>query len=205
MHFGDIILLECVSLHFFAEPSAMTNVPPGGPSTINGVLYQMLRALLTVGSLVAQQRQDDTSGEPLDVTLVLEPENGGDQQHVLSGHRVVEQLKSRSGHGTWSLQEVVTEVFPNLYRAVNLTQPNTEYCFITEGRTGDWNAAYDFFHSLKQRAQKDDILTCLDDSKEISFRRATQSKGKATKTFWDADRYTEKSLFTSIVVHLRSV
>ena len=70
---------------------------------------------------------------------------------------------------------------------------------------GGWNAAYEFFHSLKQRVQTDDILACLDDSKEISFRRATRSKDKATKSFWDADEYTEKSLFVFIVAHLQSV
>jgi len=189
----------------FAESSAMTNVPPGGPSTISGILYQMLHALLAVGSLATQQRQDDNSGKPLDVTLILEPEDGGDQQRVSAGHRVVEQLKSRSGHGTWSLQEIVTEVFPDLYRAVDLEQPNTEYCFITEGRMGDWNAAYEFFHSLRQREEADDILECLDDFKEIRFRRARRSKDTATKSFWDAETYTEKSLFESIVAYLRSV
>ena len=90
----------------------MTNVPPGGPSTINGVLYQMLHALWLWARLATQQRQDDNSGKPLDVTLILEPEDGGDQQRVSAGHRVVEQLKSRSGHGTWSLQKLSPEYFP---------------------------------------------------------------------------------------------
>jgi len=167
----------------------------------------MLHALLTVGSLATRQRQDDNSGKPLDVTLLLEPEDGGDQQRVSAGHRVVEQLKSRSGQGKWSLQEIVTGVFPDLYRAVDVGQPNTKYCFITEGTMGDWAKAYEFFESLKTRTYTTSVLDCLneDESKEIKFRKVTQSKDKTKKPFWAANKYTERSLFERIVAQLESV
>ena len=130
--------------------------------------------------------------------------DGGDQQLVSPGHRVVEQLKSRSDHGTWSLQEIVTEVLPNLYRAVDLDQPNTAYRFVTEGRMGGWTAAYDLFRSLEERRPADDILAGLDDSEELAFRRKAKQNGHSGNIFWEAGKYTERCLFERIVSHLRS-
>ncbi|MBU6173450.1 MAG: hypothetical protein KGQ60_06570, partial [Planctomycetes bacterium] len=87
----------------------MSPVPPGGPSTVNGVLYQMLFSLLTLGGYrVDRHRLGD--GRLEQVTLILEPSSGGDQQALYPGVRVVTQLKARSTGGSWSLQEIVRGV-----------------------------------------------------------------------------------------------
>src|SRR5438874_762015 len=110
----------------------MPPIPHGGPSAVNGVLYQMLYSLLTLGGFRAVgHRLGD--GRLEQVTLVLEPSTGGDQQALYPGVRVVTQLKARSTGGAWSLQEIVRGVLPDLYRAVDRTHPNTQYQFVTEG------------------------------------------------------------------------
>lgn len=110
----------------------MSLVPPGGPSTVNGVLYQMLFSLLTLGGYrVFGPRLGN--GRLEQVTLILEPSSGGDQQALYPGVRVVTQLKARSTGGSWSLQEIVRGVLPDLYRAVDLAWPDSEYQFVTEG------------------------------------------------------------------------
>jgi hypothetical protein len=183
----------------------MSAIPSGGPSTINGVLYQMLWALARVGFLSAQKPIiDSSSGELLEVTLTLEPIDGGDQQGESGGRRVVEQLKSRSGNRTWSLQELVTEVLPDLYRAVDPKRSDTAYRFVTEGRMGGWRAAYDFFRSLKDRTPTEDMIASLDNSREVRFRRAARQKGHTTEDFWGTRKYTERRLFERIVERLRS-
>ena len=50
----------------------MASIPAGGPSTINGVLYQMLWALHRLGALTAFSPEvDDATGQLTDVTIVL--------------------------------------------------------------------------------------------------------------------------------------
>ena len=102
----------------------MSSVPRGGPGNINGINYQMLWALLTLGSFKAEANQA-TDGSITEVTLVLEPSRGGDQQQLLSDKRVVVQLKARSGGGTWSLQEIVSDVLPDLYRLSTQTRQSS--------------------------------------------------------------------------------
>ena len=151
----------------------------------------MLWALAQIGSLSAQRTTvDPDSGELLDITLILEPEKGGDQQEESASHRVVEQLKSRSGYGTWSLQELVTEVLPDLYRAVDLGHPNTVYRFVTEGRIGGWQHAYRFFGSLKTRVLTGDVLANLDDHDEVRFQKQVPKVAKDKATFWSPEPST---------------
>ncbi|MCA9218355.1 MAG: hypothetical protein KDB27_35040, partial [Planctomycetales bacterium] len=73
----------------------MQKVPAGGAATINGVLYQMLWALSRIGRLSAIHRRSSDS-ELVDVTLVLEPSDGGDQREQIGDRRVIQQLKARS-------------------------------------------------------------------------------------------------------------
>jgi hypothetical protein len=97
----------------------MSSPPRGGPATVNGILYQILWSLLR--ALKMHVRECDRSSADNSVeraVLVLEPrEGGGDVQERSGRRRVVEQLKAKSGGGTWSLTDLVKEVLPDLYLA----------------------------------------------------------------------------------------
>jgi hypothetical protein len=179
----------------------MPPVPPGGPSNVNGVLYQMLYSLLTLGGFraVGPQLQN---GRLDQLTLVLEPSSGGDQQVFYPCVRVVTQLKARSTGGSWSLQEVVRGVLPDLYRAVELVQLNSEYQFVTEGEQGRWSQVEEFFRSLPQGIPIRACLDTLDDKKEIKFGRARATDG-ALDSFWGVEPYTARRLFRKVVDTLR--
>jgi len=186
----------------------MSTVPPGGPSAINGVLYQMLWTLLRTMELHARNCLTDArSGEIVGTTLILEPRGGGgDLQETGKSGRTVQQLKARSGGGTWSLREVVEGVLPDLYLAVDLDQPNTRYSFITEGRIDGWRDIYEsFFRSLESRTPPaDDVRSCLDDSKPLRVGKRKPDKRKADKDpFWSDEEYTELHLFDRIVSEIR--
>jgi len=186
-----------------AEDREMTATPRGGPSSIRGILYQMLWALNTLGNLRVQKPASDNGAESTpSVTLVVEPPDGGDQQQFDSGSRTVVQIKARSDGATWSLQDLVTEVLPDLYRAVDLTIPKTRYQFVTEGRRGDWSEAETFFRSLGDRQPSNAPLGLLDDTKCVRFRRSSPRGGGNKTPFWDTKRYTELALFLRITRHL---
>jgi hypothetical protein len=186
----------------------MSTVPPGGPSTINGVLYQMLWTLLRTMKIHARDYLTDArSGEIVGTTLVLEPQGGGgDLQETGKSGRTVQQLKARSGGGTWSLREVVEGVLPDLYLAVDLEQPNTCYSFITEGRIDGWRDIYEsFFRSLESRTPlADDVRSRLDDSKPLRVGKRKSGKRKSdTDPFWSNEEYTELHIFDRIVSEIR--
>ncbi|MGO9598553.1 MAG: hypothetical protein ACLP7Q_11240 [Isosphaeraceae bacterium] len=186
----------------------MSAVPPGGPSTINGVLYQMLWTLLRTMEIHARNCPPDArSGEILGATLILEPRGGGgDLQETGESGRTVQQLKARSGGGTWSLREVVETVLPDLYLAVDLEQPETSYVFITEGRIDGWRGIHDsFFQSLGSRTPPAaDVRSCLDDSKPLRVRKTKSRQRRADRDpFWSDEEYTELQLFDRIASEIR--
>jgi hypothetical protein len=188
----------------------MSMVPSGGPSTINGVLYQMLWTLLRTMELHASDcLTDGGSGQIIATTLVIEPRGGGgDLQEVGESTRTVQQVKAKSGGGTWSLREIVEGVLTDLYLAVDLERPNTSYSFITEGRIDGWRHVYDsFFQSIGSRTLiVDDIRSCLDDSKPLQIgpkkRRSSRMRAGEDR-FWSDAEYTELQLFDQIVVEIR--
>jgi hypothetical protein len=187
----------------------MTNVPPGGPSTINGVLYQMLWTLLRTTRLHASGCiADEKTGQLTQATLRLEPSGGGgDLQEIGETSRVVQQLKARSDEGTWSLTEVVKSVLPDLYLAVDLAARDTTYEIVTEGRIGRWENVCEFFQSLSQRVCPNaDVLAALDDSKVLKLGLKSQRCRKEStddKAFWPEEIYTERRLFERIVLEVR--
>jgi hypothetical protein len=184
------------------------SVPPGGPATINGILYQLLWTLLRLSRLRIESRVVDEVGEINEVIVTAEPLGGGGDLVVhVRGRRSVEQLKARPDGGPWSLREIVESVIPDLYLACREKTADANFRFITEGRLGGWMKVYDFFQSLKAREKPhDDLLNGLDDTGDLPFR-----KGKATGTdgdesrvpFWDKESYTERSLFERIVAEVR--
>lgn len=167
------------------------SVPAGGPSNINGVLYQMLWCLLRALEIHIRVDERDPDGQPTRALLRLEPRGGGDVQELTAASRRVIQLKSRSTGRTWSLTEIVNQVFPDLYRAVDLSSGDASYDFVTEAEIGDWAAAHEFFRSLKARAPTSDMLAGLDDEKKVRFARG-----------WELA--TEKEFFEKIVGRLRA-
>jgi hypothetical protein len=178
------------------------NVPPGGSSTINGILYQMLWSLLRASRARFVAKPEIQDDKIQGVTLILEPLGGGGDLVVRkSGHKVVEQIKARSDGSTWSLREILEKVIPDLYLAASDEADETEYRFVTEGRMGDWEDVYAFFQSLRERpCLEDDPLSDLDDSQPLNFRRG---KSNTKTSFWDQKEYTERSIFEKAVSLVR--
>jgi hypothetical protein len=184
--------------------------PPGGPSTINGILYQMLWCLLRAVELYVEQPiVTDIAHGPTAVVLRLEPRDGGNVQELGNKTRRVIQLKTRSNHRTWSLHETIKTVLPDLYRAIDSPEDDTCYDFVTEGRMGRWQEVYSFFQSLGSRMPGDIPFEVLDNEHEIKFsRRVTHHEkdgqnGNAVRLLSEG-AYTEASLFEEIVRYLRT-
>lgn len=122
----------------------------GGAATARGIWYQ---ALWVVLQAAAVRNQTDNSSSPSQgddvMRLVVEPKGGDVRIEHTKSHRIV-QLKVLH-KGAWSLKDVICEIFPDLYRAVNLTDEFATYEFVTEGRQGRWNQALTFFNGLGGR------------------------------------------------------
>ncbi len=189
--------------------SPRSGPPPGGPSTITGVKYQMLWCLLRAVQMhVSTVTVDDTRGMT-HAGLLLEPRNGGDVQEIGKATRRVVQLKTRSSGSSWSLREVVADVLPDLYRAVDLDKRDSSYDFITEGKMGQWQDVYTFFQSLCRPAPTHNLLDALDDEQPLRFTRQQTSRqsshSKSLPLFQSAIAYTQRTMFAEIVRSLREV
>ncbi len=136
-----------------------------------------------------------------DMTLLLEPATGGDLQTFTATCREVIQLKARSAGGTWSLQEIVREVLPDLYRGVDLSSPDTAYCFVTEGRVGQWKDVEAFFRKLPS-VPPEDVFAALDDKTELRFGRSRPGSD-TSNSFWGVGQYTARKMLRKIVDVLR--
>lgn len=146
----------------------------GGSATCNGVLYQILG---TLGHAVDVTFRATSSGDDLaEAMLLIEPVPGGGDVHVTSqDQHLVEQWKSRPTNRTWSLAEIIDDVLPDLYKA---TPTNADcYRFVTGGRRGKWEDAYNFFRTLGEPPQNQLPSDTLDDQAII----ATIGKAKLTK------------------------
>ena len=187
----------------------MCATPAGGPSTINGVLYQMLWCLFRATRLhISSCTLDENTREITQASIRLEPSGGGgDLQEITGDRKVVAQLKARSDQGTWSLREVVEEVLPDLYLAIEAGPASADYQFITEGRIGGWSQVYSFFQSLKTRqTPSGNIFDALDDTRPIPFRGMKGREGASDHSkmpFWPARDYSERTLFERIVEEVR--
>lgn len=159
-----------------------TPIPAGGPANIYGIGYQLLWSLLHTTDWTLTLKPGE------DAILILEPSNGADVEWYLGKQRRVEQVKARSTQTPWGLAEVIDEVFPSLYRCVDVDTP-TVYLFITEGPMGQWQNVYEFFQGLEAKPvpEADEILRVLDDSNKLT------ALGKP---------YTERSLFEHIAKKL---
>lgn len=163
------------------------------------MLWCLLRALrLDVTSV-----EEDEDGQIRHVVLRLEPRSGGDVEELGPTRRVI-QLKTRSGGRTWSLRDVIVDILPDLYKAVELGTDDSAYDFVTDAEMGRWGEVYAFFGSLRTRPPGDDPLAQLDDQAELRFaRQGTGASGQTSPPFWTAAWYSQRSLFEHVVEHLR--
>ncbi|KAA3509208.1 hypothetical protein DXM21_22570 [Agrobacterium rosae] len=114
------------------------SVAPGGPAAINGFLYQFLANLAHISRATLSPSSDEDSST---VVITLEP--GAGDASVLDGdHLLIEQYKTRSAGRTWSLKDVISEVLPDLLKAVPDLSDDSQasFRFVTDGRKG---ARYD--------------------------------------------------------------
>ena len=149
----------------------------GGGANINGVLYQLLWTLLRVSKLAIFSLEADTSNSVSSAIVVAEPSDGGDVQ-VSGDHHEVEQLKARSDGSSWSLQDVIKKVLPDLFLAVSSDskKPQT-FRLVSEGGIGNWHSVYeDFFQDLRNRNWSADLHE-LDDSKLLSTGAKSPKQG----------------------------
>ena len=186
----------------------MSDVPPGGPATINGVVYQLLWSLLRTSTLrIDRVSRDAHDGELDSACIRLEPHGGGGDLRVEDSNRlVVEQVKTRSGVRTWSLRNVIEDVLPDLYKGVDLSIRNTCYRFITDGRMGRWPQVLRLFQSLARRPLNYAIPSRNLDDNAVVFRpsrpRLIPRQAKDVGSFWRKREYTERDLFAMIVDRL---
>jgi hypothetical protein len=142
----------------------------GGSATIYGVLYQLLGTVHWASKI---QYFAERQGEDLtDVRLTIEPSDGGGDVRIVSSEcRIVEQWKAKSGSGTWSVRQLVEEVFPDLYRAVETgaLDRRCTYRFVTEGRRGKWMDLNAFLKECRDLGGSSDPVNALDDSEEMAF------------------------------------
>ncbi len=147
----------------------MTQV--GGSATIYGVMYQILGVVRWATSihLVAEPDKGDFSS----ARLTIEPSGGGGDIQVSGYGRIIEQWKAKSDHGTWSVRQLVADVFPDLYRAVDVNDLNRpcSYRFVTEGRAGKWTELNSFLDKVKNSDVPSDPLKALDDVESKGFLR----------------------------------
>jgi hypothetical protein len=139
--------------------------PPGGPANVYGILYQLLGTLNHVVRLAIRPGDlRDSVSPPL---VIIEPIGGGGDLRVQDdrGVRTAIQFKSRADGGTWSLNDIIEEVLPDLYKAVdaNRLAQDDRYQFATEGRIGAWAEAMAFFEQLAPGSPPTDPLRALSD------------------------------------------
>jgi hypothetical protein len=164
---------------------------PGGAAAIYGILYQILANLWRVSEIRLEAK---LAGQEIrSARLILEPKGGGgDTRYEGNGIRVVEQYKTRGGNRTWSLNDLIDSVFPDLFIAVDparLTELCT-YRFVTDGRCGHIGHFQRFLHNFRSVPAPEDLLDRLDDAEKYRF------LGRGT--------LTERALFLHMAHRVRS-
>lgn len=126
----------------------------GGPATVYGILYQVVGALHWATVRLSNVLLNDTD-ELEEVTLILEPERGGDLQVCSNRCRVIEQWKTRRTKGQWTVREVIADVVPNLYLAADSTDEACTFRFVSNADVADWPAVAALSMRIKTAAKID--------------------------------------------------
>lgn len=179
-------------------------VGTGGAATNAGLWYQALWVVLQAATARFQEVQQPPDGAATGIRLILEP-HGGDLVLAGAATRRVIQLKI-SNEDTWSLKDVVVDVLPDLYRAVELGSPvDAKFEFVTEARQGQWEPADRLFGLLGKilprtasDAEMRDAYERLDNGNPLRF-------GGCGGPFWRRHKQTARGLLDTIVDHLRTL
>lgn len=146
---------------------------PGGSATIHGLLYQILANLWRVSEIRLDAILDKQ--EIRSAGVILEPKGGGgDNRSEGKGVRIIEQYKTRGHNRTWSLRELIEDVLPDLFIAVDadrLTEVNC-YRFVTDGGCGEsvhFPAFRRFLAGFTSKSIPEDLLGSLDDTQADHF------------------------------------
>ncbi|HJQ40063.1 MAG TPA: hypothetical protein VKB93_23200, partial [Thermoanaerobaculia bacterium] len=151
--------------------------PPGGPAAVYGFLYQILRTAEWALQIDLRAPRRNANN----VTLIAEP-RGSDLEIRSRKTRRVLQFKTREGR-PWSLTDIVKNVLPGLYGAIDDEKADVHYEFVTNGSMGRWAEAREFFGALADRA----------DALDATIKRFELGQ----------KRHTERSLIDAIVHSLR--
>ena len=191
----------------------MKRTESGGAANKNGILYEMLWSLLRLLKItVAVDLGKDADTEDItSATLILEPTGGGgDVQEIAGGQREVIQLKARPGGRAWSLQEIVKDVIPDMYKALSQAGEVSAFRFQTEGRIGDWGNVYSFFQELcAAPVPEASVADTLDDKQPLWSNPSRRSSNTAdddtarAKSFWGEPCYTRRGMFKRIVLEIQ--
>ena len=180
----------------------MSSTQRGGSANISGVVYQTLWCLLRALRIRVNAPLD--SSAETEALLVLEPKGGGGDLRVVSDATEIEQLKAKSDGGTWSLQKVICDVFPDLFLAVGDDANSKRFRFVTEGRIGDWDDVYRFFRRLENVDPPTDVLGQLDDAVPLRFRKRKNESASGGSSLFQGSTYPERAMFRLIAETLQS-
>ena len=142
----------------------------GGSVAINGFLYQIIANLSRISEIHLSAQLD--GNEMTSARLILEPkEGGGDARYENPNIRIIEQYKTRSNNRTWALREIIDDVLPDLFKAINPEKLNEpcQYRFVTDGRNGRFGYFVKFLQQFKDGKASDKPLTFLDNKHKYPF------------------------------------
>lgn len=131
----------------------------GGQAAIAGFLYQLTRTLAFATSFAARVRLPPRQ-DGFEAVLETEPAHGGDLSIHRSGRRTVIQFKIRRGATPWRQGDLIREVLPDLFKAVD--DGAATYVFSTDAAVGlpEFRA---FLCLFRDRPVPDDPAKAMDD------------------------------------------
>jgi hypothetical protein len=129
-----------------------------------GLLYQVFSSLGRALTISVQKNRREAQS----IVLVVEPP-GGDLVETGPKQCDVYQYKARSSGQSWSLNDIIDKVLPDLYRVVPLigTIP-THYWLVSEGGAGEWEEARALFQKVASIAPEQ-LPRALDDDVKRTF------------------------------------
>lgn len=150
-------------------------IQSGGPTALNGFLYQIIHHLGWMASVTLTGKVNGQ--EITEACLILEPKNGGDARAVGHDVYIVEQYKTRKNR-TWSLNDI-KPVLRDLWKAAHQSLPlNASYRFVTDGRAGRLDTFANFITDLK-------LASCPDELDNIDKKSFSNSLILTNRGFFD--------------------
>jgi len=140
----------------------------GGQYCVTGLVLQMLVGLDRGLRLVIGDGRQEGS-RLVSVTMVLEPDQGGDHDVTTPGGRLVEQVKIRTTGEAWTPGDIAGDVLPDLAKAVRLDDDTpTRFRLVTDGGL-NCGTLLDLAGRIKGRPRPQDVIGALDDGDRRAF------------------------------------